>query len=35
MVYLVPDRRTLAEVFGMPDQRPASPTTQLAQAAVR
>jgi hypothetical protein len=35
MVYLVPDRRTLAEVFGMPDPRPAAPTTQLAQAAVR
>jgi hypothetical protein len=35
MVYLVPDRRTLAEVFGMPDTRPASQTTQLAQAAVR
>lgn len=34
MVYLVPDRRTLAEVFGVPDPRPASPATQLAQAAV-
>lgn len=35
MVYLVPDRRTLAEVFGIPDPRPGSSRTQLAQAAVR